>query len=875
MVVDFDLVTKVDVFRTIGDVSIPNDEIFALLEKSLSVKQVRSIINFGIQGFEKFYCCDIIPKIHQNIKWSSPNQVTTDDHEKNENHEKQTIINEQNKAAPGHGVIGIARTLIGNNYSIDYDWADCNMKAVLDIPGLMSKIYNFCDLWSFTQCKCVNRRWMYDVYNMKYISGISINKLIKLGSCDLSSIIKFITSSSTVQYELLSHKDRLSLYEYQRYKRLILQCKYCDTISIDIDCNAGTLSNKNLNKSNDHWFSLIGNNFNQIDKIIFDSNCSLNRQGHNILEFFTKYKNSKITKRIQNRHGDTNKLGKNIYLQMMSIWNCKSNDCFKYINYIFLNFIHLMIKNNKLSLKCIKFEIELYFDAEYQCKLQLLESQLESNQTAIDSKNDDDDSADSYRSNSRNSSGNLNIDDDDLIGSRSELDLLEKTRRTDIIKRRMKSYTIEVINKVLKTKLEEKNLKLESLKTVEICIATPEKNGRLSDISGYQCLNQIITIANAPKFENLKLMISATFPSHFKYVLTQILNNKTGYSDYYDMLQRSQFENNLKDLESELDQATKIKSLEIWVEKNIYRLEPLFSAICGNNHNYNGYGNHYNFCLNDLTRFEIVPFQSFYHALKFNKYRYWELPSIAPIDHMSSYVSTLKDLYSLLTMIDKIRVGVARNWSSRQNNNNDNNNNLDLDNQDYSWRGSTIMRGINVILKIDGARVIHQWQNVDLDLSKSQKLMNVVKILYQWYKCGTMMNVGVGFQVPIGKQMNYFYQAKKNDNDKNTNKNKKNNDDKILNEKKEKAIKESKWVELIIKAIIHVFEFQVETQDVINCLKKILVNCNNDKSDVACFLNQTISLSLRLDENNASMLLLVKINPRSSTTVLKPLRVTN
>ena len=79
MVVDFDLVTKIDVFRTIGDTSIPNDQIFALLEKSLSVNQIRSIINFGIESFEKFYYCDIIPKIHQNIKWSDPNQATKDE----------------------------------------------------------------------------------------------------------------------------------------------------------------------------------------------------------------------------------------------------------------------------------------------------------------------------------------------------------------------------------------------------------------------------------------------------------------------------------------------------------------------------------------------------------------------------------------------------------------------------------------------------------------------------------------------------------------------------------------------------------------------------------------------------------------------------
>ena len=841
MVVHFDLVTKIDVFRTIGDVSIPNDEIFALLENSLSVKQIRSIINFGIQRFEKFYCCDIIDKIHQNIKWSHPNQDTKDGH----GHVNKKTMNEKRNTyhAAGYEVIGIARNLIINNFSIgrDHDWAHSTMKAVFHIRGLMSKIYNFCDLWSLTQCKCVNRRWMYDVYNMKYISCVSINELIQLGWCDLSSILSYIASSSEICCDLLNQKDRLSLYEYQRYKRLILQCKYCDTISIDIDCNVDRLSNADLQESNNHWFGLIGNNFNQIDKIIFDSNCSLNDQYYDKLAFFTKYKNKKITKRIINGSGDTNKLSKNIYLQMMDV-NISESDYFSYTTDIFLNFIDLIISQNKLCLNSIKFEIELYFDAQYRCRLKLLESQSseplynhehDHSAAVIDGKNthQDDDS-----------------DDDGSIAQVADrIAYQEKMQQKDIIKCRMKSFTIEVINKMLQTKFEENNFKLESLKTVEICVKTPDNNGCLSDISGYECLNQIITMTNAPRFENLKLMIGnykTTFPSQFEYVLTQILNNKTGYSDDKYNYGRSQ-----------QTTCTKIKTLEISVEKNLYRLEPLFSAI---------YGNHDSFCFDNLTQFEIVPFKSFRQEYRLNKYKNWTLPSISvsPIDYISTYVSSLKELYNLLTMIDKIRIG----------NNNININNSNLDNENDSCQRmsnvnmySATMRGINIILKIDGARAIHQWQNVDLDLSKSQKLINVVQILYQWYKCGTMMNVGVGFQVPIGKD--------KNDIDAYV--------DKILyklREMKAKAIKESKWIKLIIKAIIHVFKFRIqfETKDVINCLKKILIinTVNNDESEMAtaCFLNQTISisLSLKLDKSNAYMLLLVKINPRSSTRVFKP-----
>ena len=178
-----------------------------------------------------------------------------------------------------------------------------------------------------------------------------------------------------------------------------------------------------------------------------------------------------------------------------------------------------------------------------------------------------------------------------------------------------------------------------------------------------------------------------------------------------------------------------------------------------------------------------------------------------------------------------------------------------------------LLSGINVILEIDHNEPswISQWQNVDLDLSKSTKLVNVIKILYRWYKCNAMMNFGVGFKVPISQ-----FETKENDKDKNKNKNKnknksknknKNDEYKILRKKKKKAIKESKWVELVIKAIIHVFQFQVETKDVIRCLRK-------KESGMACFLNQTICISLKLDENNASMLLLVKINPSARTTVL-------
>ena len=87
-------------------------------------------------------------------------------------------------------------------------------------------------------------------------------------------------------------------------------------------CDFGTLANENLNRSNDYWLTLIGSNFNQIEKIIFDSNCSFNKQDYGKFAFFTEYKNKKdFTKRIENAYGDTNKLGKNIYLHVVDIWD--------------------------------------------------------------------------------------------------------------------------------------------------------------------------------------------------------------------------------------------------------------------------------------------------------------------------------------------------------------------------------------------------------------------------------------------------------------------------------------------------------------------------------------------------------------------------
>ena len=233
-------------------------------------------------------------------------------------------------------------------------------------------------------------------------------------------------------------------------------------------------------------------------------------------------------------------------------------------------------------------------------------------------------------------------------------------------------------------------------------------------------------------------------------------------------------------------------------------------------------------------------------------------------------------------MINKFRVEVASNWSncSRReninrgnnitNSNNNNNDSLDLDNsnQDDSLRGSAMMNGINVFLEIDEPRVIDQWKNVDLDLSKSQRLINVVKILHEWYKYGIMTDVCVGFEVPISP----FEIKEENDKDKNKNKDK-NDEDTILCKKKKQAISESKWVELIIKAIIHVFQFKVETKDLIRCLrKKKVVKSDEIESDMACFVNQAVlSISLELYQNscNPCMLLLVKINPKSNTRALK------
>ena len=89
MTTSFDLPTTIDVLRTIGDTSISNGAIFGLLEQSLSTRQIRSIINLGIMGFQPFYFEDIVQKIHNNIQWNQDNdQVSCGDNNKNEAKDK-------------------------------------------------------------------------------------------------------------------------------------------------------------------------------------------------------------------------------------------------------------------------------------------------------------------------------------------------------------------------------------------------------------------------------------------------------------------------------------------------------------------------------------------------------------------------------------------------------------------------------------------------------------------------------------------------------------------------------------------------------------------------------------------------------------------
>ena len=130
--------------------------------------------------------------------------------------------------------------------------------------------------------------------------------------------------------------------------------------------------------------------------------------------------------------------------------------------------------------------------------------------------------------------------------------------------------------------------------------------------------------------------------------------------------------------------------------------------------------------------------------------------------------------------------------------------------------------GIFIVLCIDTcySKTLNLWKNVDLDITKSKKMIKTMQILYKWYICG-------GIEAVLWYKIKHIESELAITDDINTS----DNDNNDHNENVRQLFKEAKWVRLVIRIFKHVFKDVIKDGH-INTLEALLTPmAETDKSN--------------------------------------------